>query len=204
MNIWILFFEVHIPVMQATLTVHILLWILYYFLHSLMASNWAKKLVTGKKNLTRFYRLTYNVISFVGLVLLWIFSESQSGKPLFEIGLKPLWLGLIIVSILLMYIAFKPYSTAEFLGFDTLRNPEIFNKPGKLSVQGMNKWVRHPLYVTGALALIGYLLLNPHLNRIVYVGISLAYMWIGSRLEEKKLIDLYGTPYQEYLDKTPF
>ncbi|MCK6609930.1 MAG: hypothetical protein L6Q78_02725 [Bacteroidia bacterium] len=181
-----------------------LIWISYYGLHSLFASDSLKKWASDSVILKRFYRLGYTVFSTLGLIIIWRYSELNAGLPLFEIGIRPIWLGLLLISLLFMYFAFKPYSTAEFLGLDTIKNPNLFNQPGQLSTKGLNKWVRHPLYVGSAFAIVAYVFLNAHANRILYCSISLAYLWLGSKLEERKLIRRYGKTYSDYLEKTPF
>lgn len=181
-----------------------LIWISYYGLHSLFAADFIKNRASGFLILRRFYRLGYTLFSILGLLVIWWYSERVAGLPLVEIGIRPVWLMLLLISLIFMYFAFKPYSTAEFLGLNTLKNPNLFNQPGQLSTTGLNKWVRHPLYVGSAFAIVAYVFLNAHANRILYCSISLAYLWLGSKLEERKLIRRYGKTYSDYLEKTPF
>ncbi|MGO2284801.1 methanethiol S-methyltransferase [Pseudomonas lundensis] len=58
------------------------------------------------------------------------------------------------------------------------------------------KWVRHPMYAGFLMAFWA----TPHMTvgRLVFAVTCTLYIVIGSRLEEKDLLELFGDPYQRY------
>ncbi len=177
-------------------------WSLYYFLHSLLASFFMKSLFEKlSPALNKYYRIFYNVFSVLFLFLLYIRAESFEKIPLFEktIISNSIALILLIPGIFILYKSFKNYDKREFLGLSVKQN----NKT-QLSTGGLNAYFRHPLYIGTILLLVGFFLLNPHLNRFLYVSVSLIYLPIGSRLEELKLKKAFGEAYESYLKKVKF
>lgn len=177
------------------------LWLVYYFLHSLLASSqikeWAEKRM-GK--FFRFYRLGYNMISGLGFAVI---AGIQFFLP--DIALVPghplLSLAGIVVMISGMatgYIAFSRYDSREFFGLNQTVQTET---PPRLVTEGLNQYVRHPLYFATILILAGYLLLSFTVNTAIFVAVSLIYLFIGTKLEERKLEKIYGEAYIAYKRK---
>ncbi|MFY8020127.1 MAG: methyltransferase family protein [Bacteroidia bacterium] len=179
----------------------ILLWSLYYFLHSFLATVYIKsKVEKSFPTLYPYYRILYNVLSFLLLIILYGLTESFEHKLLFP---QSSWLKifanfLLILGFIILFLSFKNYDKREFLGLTVSSNKT------QLSTGGLNAYFRHPLYIGTILLLIGFFLLNPHLNRLLYVSISLLYLPIGSRLEELKLKQVFGEAYKSYLKKVKF
>jgi protein-S-isoprenylcysteine O-methyltransferase Ste14 len=151
--------------------------------------------------LNKYYRIFYNGFSVLLLLLLYIRAESFEKNLLFEktVFSTSIAFILLIPGIFILYKSFKNYDKREFLGLSVKHN----NK-GQLSTGGLNAYFRHPLYIGTILLLIGFFLLNPHLNRLLYVSVSLIYLPIGSRLEEIKLKKVFGEAYESYLKKVKF
>jgi protein-S-isoprenylcysteine O-methyltransferase Ste14 len=99
---------------------------------------------------------------------------------------------LLIPGIFILYKSFKNYDKREFLGLSVEQN----NK-GQLNIGGLNAYFRHPLYIGTILLFVGFFLLNPHLNRFLYVSVSLIYLPI-------KLKKVFGEAYESYLKKVKF
>jgi protein-S-isoprenylcysteine O-methyltransferase Ste14 len=177
-------------------------WSLYYFLHSLLASFFMKSLIEKiSPTLNKYYRIFYNVFSVLLLLLLYIRAESFEKNLLFEKNVFSTSIAfiLLIPGIFILYKSFKNYDKREFLGLSVEQN----NK-GQLNIGGLNAYFRHPLYIGTILLFVGFFLLNPHLNRFLYVSVSLIYLPIGSRLEEIKLKKVFGEAYESYLKKVKF
>jgi methanethiol S-methyltransferase len=82
------------------------------------------------------------------------------------------------------------------------QGPEM-TEDGKLSDGSVFRWTRHPLNFAG----IPILWLTPHMTarRLVFNILSSIYLVFGSRHEEARLSNAYGTDYQGYLNKrVPF
>ena len=98
--------------------------------------------------------------------------------------------------------AFRHYRSAEFLGLDQLRANGI-PEHAALNTSGWNARVRHPLYFGTLLALVGGLLVSCMLEHCVFVGISIAYLYVGATLEERKLVKAFGDEYRAYQREVP-
>ena len=181
-----------------------LYWILYFILHSILASNWIKLLIKNKLSaLYPFYRLTYNGIALITLIL--VLKHQQSINPIdfFQKTLvfQIIGFSIIIIGAILGYLAFKNYSTSEFLGLDYNKPPE--ENKDILNTSGFNSFVRHPLYFASLLLIWGYFIANPNSNILIMNGVITAYLIIGTKLEEQKLTKEFGQQYKDYIKQVP-
>jgi len=178
------------------------LWMLYGITHSVLASTTVKR--RFRQNLGayyKYYRLTYNLIAFAGLIAIVLFQFSIDSIPLFRPNtFSDICGGSITLSgALLMSICIKKY----FAGFSGLRSFWEEEAPGQLIISGVHRFVRHPLYL-GTFAFIwGLVLLFPTLSLLVSNSIITIYTLIGIQLEERKLLAAFGDQYREYQRKVP-
>lgn len=151
-------------------------------------------------SLNKYYRIFYNVFSVLLLLILYVRAESFEKILLFEKSIFSTVIAflLLLPGLFVLYKSFKNYDKREFLGLSIKQNN------WHLSTSGLNSYFRHPLYIGTILLLVGFFLLNPHLNRFLYVSVSLIYLPIGSRLEELKLKKVFGEAYESYLKKVKF
>ena len=181
-----------------------LYWILYFILHSILASNLIKKIIKNKfSKLYPFYRLTYNGFALITLILVLQFQGTITPTFLFQktILLQITGFSIIALGAILGYLAFKNYSSSEFLGLD-------YNKPHEknkdiLKTSEFNSFVRHPLYFANLLLIWGYFIANPNSNILIMNGVITAYLIIGTKLEEQKLIKEFGQLYKDYINQVP-
>jgi len=179
-------------------------WILYFVLHSILASNWLKEVFKKKfLKLYPFYRLTYNAIALV--TLFFVLNYQQSIPPIFffKKTLLSQSIGYLITFLggILSYKAFKNYSTTEFLGLDFNNYPQ--ENSNILNTSGFNSLVRHPLYFASLLLIWGYFLTKPTTTILIMNGVISAYFIIGTKLEEQKLIKEFGQQYKDYISRVP-
>jgi protein-S-isoprenylcysteine O-methyltransferase Ste14 len=73
----------------------------------------------------------------------------------------------------------------------------------KLEVNGLHRYVRHPLYLGTFVFLWGWFLLYPSLSFLICCSFITIYTLIGLRFEEKKLIKEFGDEYVQYQKKVP-
>ena len=92
---------------------------------------------------------------------------------------------------MLLYLAFKAFDGAEFLGLKKEKKPELV-------LSGMYGFVRHPLYFATIILILGLFLLIPTEKMGLILVISYSYIQIGYRLEESKLIAVFGPEYTSY------
>ena len=184
------------------MTLLALFWIMYFIVHSVLASLKVKLWVrTRLPRFFKYYRLVFNVVAFIGFVLIMFF---QSKLPPHPIATLPTWIliiGYVIVGLGMVIIGatFKNYDTLEFLGTKAMN--EFKTPVPPLITSGMNAYVRHPIYSGTIVALTGYLLIAFDYRTLIFFSIALLYIVIGGLLEEQKLTRIYGNQYIEYQKK---
>jgi len=73
----------------------------------------------------------------------------------------------------------------------------------KLQVNGLNKYVRHPLYSSTLLFVWSFFFWRPLLSNLISCICILLYTLIGIYFEEQKLVKTFGEDYKEYAAKVP-
>jgi protein-S-isoprenylcysteine O-methyltransferase Ste14 len=68
----------------------------------------------------------------------------------------------------------------------------------ELQVQGLHRFVRHPLYLSTFIWLGGIFLFFPYLSCLIVCLQTIAYVLVAIPLEEDKLIGSYGEAYRKY------
>jgi methanethiol S-methyltransferase len=176
----------------------IALWVLYFTLHSALASAGVKYFFEQfLKSAFRFYRIIYSVIATVGLLALLLFNASITSAVFFkgEGLIRYLSLMLATFGVIVISRSFREYRFSSFVGLK--EEVSVFKRSGIL------KYVRHPIYSGTILIVLGFLLFNPTLATLVSVGCILAYLPVGIFLEEKKLIKQFGDQYRAYKNDVP-
>lgn len=188
----------------------ILLFALFGYVHSLLASVKVKvvvRKVLGNK--IAFYRIGYNIFSFITLYLLWDLAPHPSLqiytlKPPFD------YLVLIpqIISILGIIWCFRYVNFREFIGLNQidrfLKNqyPENdLDENYTLRIEGPYKFSRHPIYFFS----IVFLLFRAEMN-LFYLTMFIsftAYFFLATFYEEKKMVRLFGDDYKNYQKNVP-
>ncbi|MDA0193497.1 MAG: isoprenylcysteine carboxylmethyltransferase family protein [Bacteroidetes bacterium] len=178
----------------------ILMWLVYFSLHSFMASIAFKKIILNLSPwLHQNYRIFYNLVSILGLLYILLMlattpsDQILTGSPI----LKFLGLALATWGIIFLKLSFKEYSIREFLGI----KKETQGK--QLSLNGILKQVRHPIYTGTILIVSGFFLFNPKMLNLVTLICVVIYIIIGIQLEEQKLEMEFGDDYRKYKEKVP-
>ena len=178
------------------------LWILYFVIHSLLAATQVKLLfesLVGKFFV--YYRLAYNIIATVTLLLILYFQYSFSSPVLIKLSILKYVAFIIFVCpglIIMMASTIKYFKLLS--GIHSTSKTTI---PSELKLNGIHKYVRHPLYFGTLLFIWGLFFIFPMLNNLISVfGITI-YIFIGLRFEEKKLIMEFGESYKAYRRKIP-
>lgn len=180
-------------------------WTIYFTLHSLMATTRAKSAAARQfPRAVRFYRLAYNQLSVWGFLLILRYQSQLASTLLFAPGplVVALGYGLLALGGLVAVAAIRGYDLAEFAGWAYVRRGPTA-ADGPLHTEGLNRLVRHPLYLGLLLGLVGFWLLAPSDVRSVFVGCNVAYILLGTRLEERKLFARFGAAYAHYQARVP-
>ncbi|HRH59703.1 MAG TPA: isoprenylcysteine carboxylmethyltransferase family protein [Chitinophagaceae bacterium] len=178
------------------------LWLGYGVVHSLLAAEKIKSFIKNiSSSLHKYYRLLYSVFAaatlggvlyyhiFISSIALW--NESSA--------LKIIAVLLALPALVIMIVSIKKYFF-YLSGIDVL-----FKKQAAplLQTNGLNKYMRHPLY-TGTLLLVWCIFLYmPLLKNLIGCFCITAYTIAGAYFEEKKLLREFGDAYKNYAAKVP-
>jgi len=178
------------------------LWLLYFLSHSLLASDHTKKiLILALPSLASYYRLLYNLLAIVLLLPLLYFIYYIPSDILWqrEYGIKILFNLMALLALVGFLWSLKFYSSMDFLGFK--QHERVTRSIGnQLVLSPLHRFVRHPWYFF-ALVLIWTRDMNVHF--FVSSVLMTAYFFIGSHLEEKKLVSEFGVVYEKYQRYVP-
>ena len=167
------------------------LWLIYYAIHSLMASRGFKRYLRVSIPLFYpYYRLVYSTFAGINLVLLiWLHLIIPSSTFIYMPYLSFIGYGLCLFSAIVLVAALRSYG-ADFL----VR--EINNK--SLVRTGLNAYVRHPLYSGILLFCLGLVMVSPTWKNLTFAAVTAIYLFVGTKLEEQKLLKDFGDEYLEY------
>jgi protein-S-isoprenylcysteine O-methyltransferase Ste14 len=182
-------------------------------IHSFLASKRAKDMARHfiGAGADRYYRLIYNIFACLSLLpILGVLILT----PDHQLYLVPMpWSILMVAGQLLaaagLLIGFRQTDVREFLGLrqasgssaERCSDAPLATKQGKLIVDGLYRYVRHPLYSAGLV----FIWLMPLMTvNVLSINISLTiYVIVGAFFEERKLMQEYGQDYADYAAVTP-
>jgi protein-S-isoprenylcysteine O-methyltransferase Ste14 len=182
----------------------------YFVIHSILADHRTKAWFSqklGEYFYQGFYRILYNAIALITLlpIVPAIFSYNE---VIFSIDAPFSWImsAFQLVGIIGLLVSFLQIDWMQFAGITQmlayLRKKTLPLPTESLQVSGLYGLVRHPLYFFSLLVVwlnptltVGMLLLN--------VMVTL-YVIIGSRVEEQRMIRIYGESYRMYMQKVPW
>ena len=179
-----------------------LLWIFYCVLHSVLAAaKWKSFLERNTGKLFRYYRISYSIFFTITLFGILYFQYSFKSTQLFQsLVLKYISLLLLLLpGLLIMGISIFKY----FKLLSGIRSLYQAKPSAHLKLEGIHKYVRHPLYLGTILFIWGLFFIFPMLNNLIAIIIITLYTLIGIQFEEKKLIKEFGNEYTEYIKKVP-
>jgi methanethiol S-methyltransferase len=177
-------------------------WTLFSLLHSGMATEKFKSLCHSAMGAgAKYYRLLYSIIAFIslGIVLVWQFSIASPAIRIFPLFKWLVGLPAGLLGIVLMAASIRKY----FFNFSGIRVFFHNNANAILETDGLNKYTRHPLYLGTILVTWSIFLFFPLLRNLLACTATTVYVLIGIRLEEQKLLLIFGDAYRAYRLKTP-
>jgi methanethiol S-methyltransferase len=180
----------------------IVCWVIYYICHSVFAATSVKDFFQNNfKRAYRYYRLIYSIIAAIWLVAILIFQYSF-GSPLLFSSIELRYVAallLVIPGLVIMYLSVKKY----FMLLSGIRSLYEPAPAAELKIDGIHRWVRHPLYSGTLLFVWGLFFIFPLLNNALAVSLLTLYVLIGIRFEEKKLVKEFGAAYIKYKADVP-
>jgi protein-S-isoprenylcysteine O-methyltransferase Ste14 len=179
-------------------------WLTFGAGHSLLAGETLKRRLHALFG--AYYRLSYNLFAVVHLALVWwVGAWAFRGLDGSDLGssLGPVPIVVNLAGWLLMLVGLGGYDLGRLGGTRQIRNHlkgivEPDDEP--LRLDGLHRYVRHPLYSAGFLILWGRVSDEFGLATAVWGSL---YLLIGSGFEERRLLRLYGTAYADYRARVP-
>lgn len=184
-----------------------LIWAGYCALHSYLISiRFTDLLKLLLKQYYAFYRLFYVLFSLALLIPLINYTEQLDNVPIINYGLYLNTTRQILTycSLLMFFWSFFfDYDSASFFGIRqilSLWKAQKTDKSSGIKKNGILGIIRHPMYF----ALIVYLWCQTFSMANIVVNIVLTiYIYIGTRLEENKLVLEFGEAYIKYQQEVP-
>jgi methanethiol S-methyltransferase len=170
--------------------------------HSVLAATSVKnffKKILGKY--FRYYRLAYSIFATITLCWLLFYQYSFQSPILLHSSFLKYFssIFLLLPGLIIMFISIKKY----FLLLSGIRSVFEATPPVELKVEGIHRFVRHPLYSGTILFVWGLFFIFPMLNNLIAVVLLTGYVLIGIGFEEKKLIKEFGRKYETYIADVP-
>ncbi len=179
-----------------------IVWLIYCLLHSLLAATTVKhRLQRILKINFKYYRIGYTIFSFIGLVAILIFQFSIVSAMVFLPSLPVKFIGILMMVIGGSIMAAMIWK--YFMQLSGIRWLTSNEEASKLQIQGLHRYVRHPLYLGTFIFIWGWFLLSPSISFLISNTIITLYTLIGLRFEERKLIREFGQDYIEYRKRVP-
>lgn len=179
-------------------------WLFYFLVHSILASLTVKQWVAKRwSGLMPAYRLLFNLLALLLLLPPLYLTYQFDGPWLWRWSGVMAWIanGLALVAVALFYWTLKYYDSEEFFGLKQWRNrARSVQDQERFHLSPLHRFVRHPWY---ALALVIVWSRDMNASFLLTAIIITLYFWIGSRLEERKLIVYHGDIYRIYRDRVP-
>lgn len=172
---------------------------LFFCQHSIMVRQSFKQQVS-KWLPPHWFAAVFSISSGATLILT-LFLWQGAGDILVRI---PFWIKIIQAVCVLLSVAgflWGVYSLSGFNPFGIQPNEKNLETRPVLKIQGAYKKTRHPLYFF-SLVLI-WSTTTVTIDRLMFNLIWSGWIFWGAWLEEKDLVDLFGTDYQDYQKQTP-
>jgi methanethiol S-methyltransferase len=182
----------------------ILLWTLWCIVHSstisLTSSAWFRT-ACGKYH--QLSRLSYNLVALATLIPLLRYGHSVTGPVLFNwtgYAAPIRWLLLAAAATLFIAGGIK-YDMLQFLGIRQIMSGQsqvTLSESGHIDTSGVLSVTRHPWYV----ATIFYIWAGQreiNLSALISNSLVTIYVVVGTLLEERRLIGVFGDEYRDYM-----
>jgi protein-S-isoprenylcysteine O-methyltransferase Ste14 len=182
----------------------------FALVHSWMAGG-LKSIIRrrfGERAFHGLYRITYNLVSVLTVIpigLLLVFGRGEVVWTLPE-QILPLTLVLQAIGAIGFVISILQVDQGQFMGLAQMRayfaGQPLPLPPEPLQQRGMYQLVRHPLYLF-SMMVQWPLPIMTETWLAFNIGATL-YFLIGSRLEERRLLGIFGEEYRAYQRRVPW
>lgn len=175
--------------------------VVFAFIHSYTATTGFKKKMSPhvKPQIYRFFYTLVSVATTIPIAGIWLYYRWRS-PIVYSVPFPFRWLSfsIMILGAGIALGSLLQTDPLEFLGVKAFLRLGTSGSGGLIKT-GVYSFVRHPLYFGGML----FFWANPVMTTLDLTGSAFIsiYFFIGSRLEENKLIEEFGEEYTEYQSK---
>lgn len=175
-------------------------WLSFGVGHSVLASGRGRGWLVGRFGPA--HRVAYNGIALVHILAVALVGWWALGdRPPFDLpgGLRASLHGATVLGVVLLVAFARSYDSGRLLGTAQLQGRGE-DEDERLSLDGVHRWVRHPLYLA-ALVILWSRAVDPFgLATAVWGSL---YLGIGAWFEERKLLARHGAAYGAYRARVP-
>jgi protein-S-isoprenylcysteine O-methyltransferase Ste14 len=184
----------------------IISWVTWCVIHSgMIALTLTAYLKNRLGRYYKFYRLFYNLAALITLIPLIFYSQGLKGPVLFQ------WEGymtfvqflLFALAIILFVAGSLKYDMLQFLGIRQIKSGKSYSslsESGEIDTSGILRLIRHPWYLAGIIFLwVDYR--EMYFSTLIVNVILTTYLFIGTILEERKLVIEFGDSYRDYMHR---
>jgi len=182
--------------------------------HSLLASRAAKasaQTAVGRRHVRGWYRLLYNLVAAISLAPTLLLLVGLPDRELYRIPEPWSYVALAIQALAALGLVYSVYQM-DLFHFSGLRqlaawiggsqaHSESDTSASRLVLDGLHRYVRHPLYTTSLIVL--WLVSPMTVNRLALLIGATLYFYVGSIFEERKLVAEFGQAYRDYQRRVP-
>lgn len=177
-------------------------WLVYFAVHSVLASMAVKKWFSNKlPGYFHLYRLAYNLVAMILLVIpLWLSISWRSDLIIQWQGTAEIVSYALTLFALAGFVASATiYDGAHFMGLSQFREKDraVIDQE-QFKISWMHRYVRHPWYFLGLVFIWSR---DMDIHQLTGTVLITLYLIVGSKLEEKKLIVNYGEAYRHYCNR---
>lgn len=186
----------------------VLAWAAFAVFHSLTVSEGYERLVRrliGDKAFVAYHRLAFTGYSVAAFAALLLYLRTVPDHPLYRLEGVPRLIFHVIQLGAVAFLLWTPWDLMEFLGFrqwERHRKGEASTDQAERLFTGKAYGiVRHPLYLGCSVIL----LFHPAQTRnsALSTAMIVLYFYVGTFLEEKRLVRKFGEAYRDYQVKVP-
>ena len=185
--------------------------ILFAVLHSMLARLAIKARIRqalGERRYEGLYRLGYNFFAVLTLLPVVLVLMLWPGAAVWTVDGWVSWLlrGVQLIGLIGLTMSVLQIEGGRFLGTSQLaaymRGEPLPLPDEPLTTSGVYGWVRHPLYFFSLLLLW----FTPQMttNWLVFVVLATIYFLVGSLLEERTMVEIFGEQYEAYRQRVPW
>lgn len=179
--------------------VMIILWMLYFSIHSLFASLRFKQFILlSYPGIMPWYRLIFNILAMLLLIPPVFLMLMYPGELVWQWSGNWRYLAnsLALLAIAGFIFSLRSYDSSEFIGTRQLKEGrKDIKERESFHLSVFHRYVRHPWY---AFALVLIWTRDMYISYLISAILMSLYFIIGSYLEEKKLIAFHGDQYRLY------